>query len=83
MATTGRSRGDTGGATDWVAITPNDSTDLAVDCCAVIIAVGGAFKATKPNGTVETVTLPPGQFLLPCRRIWSTGTTATGITAII
>lgn len=79
----GNSRSDIGGAADWVAITPNDSTDLAVDCRAVIIAVGGTFKATKPNGVDVTTTLPPGTHILPCRRIWSTGTSATGITAII
>lgn len=83
MATNGRARGDIGGASDWYAVTPSDIADLPVDCAAVIIAVGGTFKATKPNGVDVTTTLPPGTHILPCRRIWSTGTSATGITAII
>jgi hypothetical protein len=68
-----------------VLITPSDTDDLANASTAVLISVDGALKVDTEGG--ETVTFPTGTFLvktflpLRVRRIYSTGTTATGIIA--
>lgn len=65
------------------SITPSDSVDLATPIRALIISAGGTVKITKLDGvTTDTLTLPAGQFAIKVRRIWATGTTATGLTGI-
>lgn len=65
------------------AVTPNDSTDLAQVARSLFVQVGGTVKFTALDGTVDTWTVPDN-FLVPVQvaRVWSTGTTATGIHAI-
>lgn len=83
MATKGRSRADTGTAEDFYPITPDDANDVSVETRELIIAVGGAVKVRKLDGTDVTLTLPAGRFALRVKRVWATGTTATGITGVV
>lgn len=67
-------------AVDLVPITPNDSTDIA-PCQGLLIAIGGDIKITTIAGNDRTLTVPAGHVIVQCTRVWSTGTTATGISA--
>jgi hypothetical protein len=68
-----------------VLVTPSDTDDLANASTALLLSVDGALKVDTEGG--ETVVFPTGTFLvktfLPLRvtRVYSTGTTATGIVA--
>lgn len=83
MALNGRNHSDYGVAEDYFPITPNDASDLTVAVRAVMVTVGGNLTLTRTDGTVVTLTVPAG--LLPVRavRIWSTNTTATGLTGLV
>jgi len=65
------------------SITPNDSTDLTVPTRGICLAAAGDLKVTTLGG--DTVTFSDGSLAagvihpLRVRRVWSTGTTATGI----
>lgn len=64
-------------------ITPNDSADLAqVPTRGVMVATGGALHVIDGNGNEVTVTVPAGVLPISIRRVYSTGTTATGLTAL-
>lgn len=65
----------------YVPVTPSDSTDLTYVTKGVTIAAAGNIKVTRPDGTAVVLTLPAGTYAMRCTRIWSTSTTATGITA--
>lgn len=58
----------------------SDGTNLSVTPRAFIAAVGGTIKITDRSGTAFTLTVLAG-VVYPIRptRIWSTGTSATGI----
>lgn len=63
-------------------ITPNDSTDLAIPARALAIDTVGTLKVTMFNGDVVTFTanqIKAGINPIAVSRVWSTGTTATGI----
>lgn len=64
------------------AITPADS-DLAQIAVSLYVEGAGAIKMTFFDDTVDTWNVP-ANFLIPMavKRVWSTGTTATGIHAI-
>lgn len=69
--------------TDYVPVTPSDSTDNVGDGVVLgfYIETGGAVVFTTNSGNDRTVTFADGAFV-PCAgitRIKSTGTTATGI----
>lgn len=83
MATEGAQKGSTAPADDYFPITPADGADLSVTVRALVIAVGGDVKVTKPNGDAVTLTLPAGATPIRVVRVWSTGTTATGITGLV
>lgn len=62
------------------AITPNDSTDLAEVTLNLYIGTAGALKATMFDGSVVTyANLTAGRHPLRVKRVWATGTAATGI----
>lgn len=64
-------------------VTPNDSTNLTQIARSVFIETGGTIKFTALDGTVDTWTVPDSFYLnVQVARVWSTGTTATGIHAI-
>ena len=65
-----------------LAVTPHDSNNLATPCRAVLVGAAGNIKVTYENGTVDTFYLEAGMWhAMYVLRIWSTGTTATGIHA--
>lgn len=70
-------------ADDYFSITPSDSADLAVMPRALAIASGGTLKVTKPNGNTDTLTVPAGVLPIRVRRVWSTGTSASGISGLV
>ncbi|MBY6005213.1 hypothetical protein KUV62_14915 [Salipiger bermudensis] len=78
------SSGLTAPATDVLAITPDDGTDLASIPRALNVATGGIVRVTTLDGTVASVHVSAGiAFPLRCRRVWATGTSATGIAGLI
>jgi hypothetical protein len=62
------------------AITPNDSTDLAEVTLSLYVSVAGAVKVTMFDGSVVTyATMAAGRHPLRVKRVWATGTAATGL----
>lgn len=74
---------------DWIPVTPNNDADnLSISdyntLVGFYVTVGGAVVFTV-DGTDRTVTFP-ANFFVPCSgatRIKATGTTATGIFALV
>ncbi len=64
------------------AVTPADDADLTPTAKCLLIATGGDIKITTEGGDEVTLTVPAGYLLVKVTRVWATGTTATGITAI-
>ena len=64
-----------------VPITPSDSTDITGGTIySLYVTVAGDVKFTGVDGTTDTWTVP-ANYLIPIAmdRVWSTGTTATGL----
>jgi hypothetical protein len=77
----------TGLVETWNAVTPNNSTDnvgAGNVAIGLYVTVGGAVSFNDVNGTTITVSVP-SNFYINCSvsRVLSTGTTATGIFALI
>jgi hypothetical protein len=77
----------TGLVETWLAVTPNNETNnVGTDTVAIgmYVTVGGAVSWRDVSGTTITVTVP-SNFYINCSvtRVLSTGTTATGIFALI
>lgn len=67
----------------YLAANLDDANDLTNGVCrSIIVAVGGAIKLNRPDSVTVTITVPAGVLPLYAQRIWSTGTTATGITVL-
>lgn len=67
-----------------LAITPNDSTDISAQIRAINVAESGTVKLTMLDGSEGTIFVAAGSvFPVRARRIWATGTTATGIVGLI
>lgn len=65
-------------------IVPDDAADLPQVTTALNVATPGTVRVTSADGSVATVTVHPGQaFPLRARRVWQTGTTATGIRGLV
>lgn len=65
------------------AVTPDDAADLPVACRALNVAAAGTVRVTTVGGDEVSVAVAEGgAFPLRCRRIWATGTSATGIVAL-
>lgn len=60
----------------------SDSTDLPNDTRGLIVGVAGNVKITDDKGVTDTYALPEGLFPVRIRRVWATGTTATGLVGI-
>lgn len=78
-------------AIEAAAVTPNDSVDLPsvsignetfASCNALMIATAGNIQLTTENGTTVTLAVPAGLLPIRARRIFSTSTTVTGISAL-
>lgn len=72
-----------------VAVTPSDSTDFAnqghgsILCDALYVGGAGVVAAVFQDGTVVNITAVAGGILpMALRRVNSTGTTATVMTAL-
>ena len=66
--------------TGSVAITPSDSTDLAITTRGILVDVAGNVKVTFVDDTTDTVNLAASMWHgMRVKRVWATGTTATGI----
>ena len=62
------------------AITPNDSADLSEMTVNLYIGTAGTAKLTMFDGSVVTyANLAAGRHPLRVKRVWATGTSATGI----
>lgn len=66
-----------------MSITPDDDNDLSTTARAVYLGASGNLKVTLSSGdTVTFVGLAAGVIHpIVAKRIWATGTTATGILA--
>lgn len=83
MATDGAQKGSVAPADDYFDITPDDAADLDVTVRALVLAVGGVVKVTKPNGDTATLTLPAGVIPIRVVRVWEADLTASGITGLV
>ena len=65
-------------------VTPNDGVDLTNPARAIYVAVTGALKVTLLTGDVIVLPVVNAGAIYPIKvaRVWSTGTTATGIVAL-
>lgn len=63
-------------------ITASDGTDLSDTTRMLVVGGAGNIKLTDVDGVTDTYTFPAGSFPIRVRRIWLTGTTATGIWGI-
>lgn len=65
-------------------VTASDSTDLPNGVAdALTVAVSGNVKFTYLDGTIDTAYILAGiPFFGAIKRVWATGTTATGINAV-
>ena len=67
-------------ATDIEEVTPSDVADLAQLTKALNVATPGLVRVTTETGTISEIFIAAGVvFPLRVRRVWATGTTATGI----
>lgn len=81
------SRTVSGPASDAIPVTPSDSVDLGKVCKALwlpLSATGGIVRVITEASNTRDLPLYPGD-LLPIRvsRVLATGTTATGIWALV
>ena len=69
-------------STNYANITPADGADLAYIARSFIIGVAGNLKVRTPYGTDVTIAVPVGVIPIQAKRVFATGTTATGIVAL-
>jgi hypothetical protein len=64
-------------------VTASDSADLSpAPCRAILVDVAGDVKVSYASGKSDTLTLAAGIWHpMQVSRVWSTGTTATGLHA--
>lgn len=73
-----------GPATDIVPVTPADGTDLATVCQALYVETAGIVSFVSAAGQTRTVKVADYSILpVRVRRVRATGTTATGIHALV
>lgn len=66
------------------AITPDDAADLPQVTTALNVATPGTVRVTTVDGSTADLTVHPGQaFPVRVRRVWQTGTSATGILGLV
>jgi hypothetical protein len=64
-------------------VTPDDATDLPVSSRALNVTQSGLVQLTTTGGSIASVYIAAGTaFPVRATRVWATGTTATGITAL-
>lgn len=69
---------------ELIVVTPDDGQDLAFASRGINVAQSGTVRITSVTGSTATITVAAG-IVFPVRatRIWATGTTATGIVALL
>ncbi|MEQ3625797.1 MAG: hypothetical protein ABNH26_03805 [Celeribacter sp.] len=73
-----------GPASDIVPVTPDDGTDLLDTASALYVEIGGAVALVTLRGASRVVTVPDMTVLpVAARRVLATGTTASGIHALV
>ena len=73
-----------GSVTDMVPVTPSNSVDLANVAIGLYITVAGNVTFHNMDGVSRTIAVPDNFYLIcSVKRVLATGTTATGIHAII
>ena len=61
-------------------VSPDDNADLVQTTTALNVTTPGMVRVTTVDGSVSDISIRPGQaFPIRVRRVWQTGTTATGI----
>jgi len=76
----------TGAVVDMQPVTPSDGSAFANGVVAIglYITVGGAVKFKTARGEDRIVTVPDNFYLIcSCQQVFATGTTATGIHALV
>ena len=72
-----------GPADEIFDITPNDSADLAWATRAINVAVSGTVRVTTVSNTTATLYVAAGiAFPIRAKRVFATGTAATGIVGL-
>lgn len=65
-----------------VAVTPSDSVNLANPTLAILATVAGTIKVDMVvSGTITFTALAGVMYYIRAKKIYATGTAATGITA--
>ena len=79
-----RTRRATDPAVTVFEILPDDATDLPQVTSALNVATPGTVRVTTEDGSVSDVTVHPGRaFPIRARRVWLTGTSATGLRGMV
>lgn len=79
-----RSTSLSGPVRDIVPVTPDDGQDLADVAVALYVEIGGALTITTVQGTQRTVDVADWSVLpVGVRRVHASGTSATGIHAMV
>lgn len=74
----------TASAVDIVPVTPSDTVNLWAWARAIRAQTGGTLRITTYNGEVRNTFIADGETLPVCvSRVHATGTTATGIEALL
>ncbi len=75
--------GLTAPASRAAAITPDDNQDLARFTRALNVSASGTVRVTTVEGDIAVVQISAGcAFPVRVRRVWATGTTASGIVGL-
>lgn len=65
-------------------VSPDDGADLPHVTTALNVATPGVIRMTTVDGSTADLTVHPGHaFPVRARRVWLTGTTATGIRGLV
>ena len=81
---TNRSNALSGPGVDYAPVTPNDTTDLADVAVSLYVETGGTVVFDSVKGQTRTVTVPDfGWIICGTRRVRATGTSASGIHAVV
>ncbi|MBT9386744.1 hypothetical protein KM176_23050 [Pseudooceanicola sp. CBS1P-1] len=80
----GRAMSLNGPARDLLPVTPSDSLDLTHVACGLYVEQGGVIVLLTEQQQTRTVTVADFSILpVGVRRVLATGTTATGIHALV
>ncbi len=70
-------------ATMLATIVPNDTADLSWSTRALAVSASGTIRLTTVDGFDDSIYVVAGApFPIRARRVWATGTNATGIVAL-